>query len=133
MGKFALQLAAFAKKAGRNGDAVIRKVGLDMTSRIVLRTPVDTGRARANWQCAIGAPASGLLDVTDKTGGSTIAAASQKLASFKAGPSIWITNGLPYIGRLEDGYSGQAPSGMVALTVREFQGLVSRAAGEVRR
>lgn len=129
---FSLQLAKFAEKAGRNADLVIRKVGIDMTSRIVLRTPVDTGRARANWQVSIGARAIGVVDATDKTGSATIGLATQKLANFKAGPSIWITNGLPYIGKLEDGHSSQS-SGMVARTVVEFQGLVSKAAVEVSR
>lgn len=124
---FGLDLDRFAKKAGANADQVIRKVAIDMTSRIVLRTPVDTGRARANWTVSLGSPvyASGVQ--VDKTGAATISRGTAALGAFKAGPSIWIANGLPYIERLEDGYSGQAPGGMVGLTVTEFQGLVSRA------
>ncbi|NBT33816.1 MAG: hypothetical protein EBT13_18445 [Rhodobacteraceae bacterium] len=34
-------------------------------------------------------------------------------------PIIYIQNNLPYANRLENGWSGQAPQGMVALTVAE--------------
>ena len=42
---------------------------------------------------------------------------------------VWINN-LPYAQRLEDGWSKQAPSGMVGLAVREFRSIVESAAGE---
>jgi len=33
---------------------------------------------------------------------------------------IFIVNGLPYINRLENGWSQQAPNGMVAITLAEL-------------
>lgn len=133
MASFALQLGAFAKKAGKNADLVVRKVGIDMTSRIVIRTPVDTGRARANWNTTIGSANYAVSESFDKAGASTIAKAAARLSGFRCGPSIWISNGLPYIGELEKGSSKQAPAGMVAITVAEFNGLVKTAAEGVRK
>jgi hypothetical protein len=133
MAKFALQLDAFAKKAGRNADQVVRKVGLQIATGIVMRTPVDTGRARSTWNTSIGSADYKVTESFDKAGAASIAKAAATLSGFKCGPSIWISNGLPYIGRLEQGWSKQAPAGMVAVTVREFQGLVRKAATEVRR
>lgn len=43
--------------------------------------------------------------------------------------AIFLTNNLPYIERLERGWSKQAPTGMVALTVAEFGGIAADAAG----
>lgn len=130
---FTLQLGDFAKRAGLNCDLVARKAGIEMTSQIVIRTPVDTGRARSNWTTTIGRADYAVTESFDKAGASAVARATAALASFKCGPSIWIANGLPYIGRLESGSSRQAPSGMVAITVVEFQGLISRVAREVNR
>ena len=55
MGQFALQLAEFAKKAGGNADLVVKKVAIDLLARVVMRSPVDTGRFRSNWAVTIGA------------------------------------------------------------------------------
>jgi hypothetical protein len=54
-------------------------------------------------------------------------------AGFKAGDTIYLTNNLPYIRRLEEGYSQQAPAGMVALTVQEFAQVVNQISVEVSR
>jgi hypothetical protein len=40
---------------------------------------------------------------------------------------------LPYIRRLEDGYSQQAPAGMVTLTVQEFAAVVKAIGVEISR
>ena len=133
MGKFTLQVGAFAKRAGINCDLVARKVGIEMASQIVLRTPVKTGRARGNWNTTIGSANYAVTESFDKAGAATIAEAAATLSGFRCGPSIWIANGLPYIGKLENGSSIQAPGGMVAVTVTEFRGMIGRAAREVNR
>lgn len=131
--RFGLSVAKFAAKAGANANAVIRVAALDMLSRIVLRTPVDEGRARGNWQVTINAPAGNTIDRLDKTGDMTIAAGSGAIARAVAGPSIWITNNLPYIVKLEYGYSSKAPSGMVRVTQREWKGVIGAAVSKVRK
>jgi hypothetical protein len=133
MSTFALQLSEFARKAGANADLVVQKVTLDILRRVVLRSPVLSGRFRGNWQTTIGSPASGTLAVDDKSGNVATSAGQQALVSFQCGPSIFITNNLPYGRKLEyEGWSKQAPAGMVRITVAEFQGLVAKAAAEVR-
>ncbi|MBB1599481.1 HK97 gp10 family phage protein [Variovorax sp. UMC13] len=138
MGTFSLQLAEFAKKAGDNASLVVQKVALDIFGRVVMRTPVDSGRARGNWQLTVGQAASGEVARDDKASygsppsSSLQSSAAGALASFQLGPSIFIVNNLPYINRLEyDGYSKQAPAGMVRVSVVEFQGLVAKALAEL--
>ncbi|PLC06404.1 hypothetical protein CY658_05050 [Variovorax sp. RO1] len=71
---------------------------------------------------------------TDKSGASTVEAGSKVIAKFEAGPDIYIVNNLPYGPRLEyEGYSKQAPAGMVRITVAEYQGLIAKALGEVQK
>lgn len=110
-------------------DLVSRKIALEAFRRVILRTPVKTGRARGNWQCTTGGPATGQLDVEDASGAKAVSVMQAQVQGWKAisGTSILLTNNLPYIGRLEHGSSIQAPSGMVAITIAELGGIVQEA------
>lgn len=134
---FSLDLEKFAKKAGNNAAGVVKKTAMDMFGQITYRTPVDTGRARANWQVSFGYAASGTSLAKDDSGLSVNAPTSQKSAAFQSRQGaqilswkegdIWLSNNLPYISRLEYGWSKQAPGGMVRVTMREFQTYVNNA------
>lgn len=104
-------------------DLAVQKIALDLFKRVILDTPVKSGRARGNWQVAIGKVPNGTLELTDKTGQATISNATATTAGLKAGDVIYLVNNLPYIQRLEDGYSGQAPAGMVGLNVHDFHAI----------
>lgn len=93
-------------------DLVVRKVALDLYGRITKKTPVDTGRARANWNLSIGSP-----DLTVDDDATKIKSAS--LSKGDGEKDIYIANNLPYISALEHGHSKQAPRGMVALSIKE--------------
>lgn len=123
---FSLQLADFAKKAGANAEQVVRKVGIDVLKGVVLKSPVDTGRFRANWQVGIGAIGKQKNSV-DPTGSIAIAEGTGRINRVPIGESIWISNSLPYSQRLENGYSTQAPSGMVRLTITQYADFVRNA------
>jgi hypothetical protein len=131
VGSFEDQLRAFQVKTERKLTQVGRKVALELFRRVIYKTPVDSGRARANWQVTIGAQASGTVEFDDTNGGATMSRATAASAGFKAGDTIYLTNNLPYIRRLEEGYSQQAPAGMVALTVQEFAQVVKQISLEV--
>lgn len=88
-------------------------------------TPVDIGRARANWQLTEGQPAQGVVDATapSKTGLSVDEA--QQIAKTDGDTSLYLTNNLPYIVTLEfDGWSKKAPDGMVRRNVVRFGRLI---------
>jgi len=93
-------------------------------SAIVQRTPVDTGRLRANWQTTLNAPASSTLESFDQ--GRALTDAASVLAGYAAGNAVYFVNNLPYAQKIENGYSGQAPSGMVAITLQEFSEYAER-------
>lgn len=118
-----LTLNQARRKLDRKADQAMRGLALELTGRIVRRTPVDTGRARGNWHADIGRPRRTVTDAVDPSGGGTIAAASAATAQLAVGRSWFLTNGLPYIRRLEDGWSLQAPSGMVKVTIAELRQL----------
>lgn len=120
----ALELAIKALPERANDIKIV--TALDLMNRIVEKTPVDTGRARGNWQLAAGTAAEGEVANAEGLTPSTIMHdAEQKTASVTIGEDIWISNNLPYIEALEEGHSLQAPHGMVALSLAESeQGLI---------
>ena len=102
----------------------VRAISLEALKRIVLKTPVDTGRARGNWQVAIGSAGTEVLDVEDETGDETIAAGAAILERYRTQigfPVIALFNNLSYILKLENGFSKRAPRGMVGITLSELQ------------
>lgn len=134
---FAADISKFVQKTKLRSDVVVRRIALDIFSRVVRRTPVDTGRARANWQIGINQLPKGTM-LTGKVGFGT-----GNLSAYKIGDIIYIANNLPYIGVLEyggypnppkyptgktvGGFSKQAPQGMVGVTMTEMKTILSKA------
>lgn len=129
---FGLNISEFVEKAKAAPEQVVRKVGLELTSSVVRRSPVDTGRFRANWNVAFGSIDATTTAATDKAGGSTVARAAALLKGWQVDQDIYLTNSLPYAIPLEYGHSQkQAPNGMVRITVTEFQTFIDRAVAEL--
>jgi hypothetical protein len=94
---------------------------LEATKSIVFKTPVDTGRARGNWQASIDSPLHEIAAGEDKNGGKTINKAARVIAGMKPLHAFFLSNNLPYIEALENGHSKQAPAGMVGVTIAEIE------------
>lgn len=91
---------------------------LECHRRVVLRTPVDTGRAKGNWQIGNDMPTVS-LNRLDPTGSAAIAEAIAFAQTLTLEDVTWIINNLVYIRSLEYGHSSQAPDGMVGVTAAE--------------
>lgn len=126
---FSKRIRAIADGVEDNTNKGMRRTVLTVASAVALRTPVDTGRARANWQTHIGGPPPGEVGAypKGKAGSTGAAAAAQAIAqaegvaaSYKAehsGKDVYISNNLPYIGRLNEGSSEQAPAGFIEAAI----------------
>lgn len=111
-------------------EAVVRRIVLELYDKITRRTPVDTGRARASWMIATGAPGEGVPDLRNFTQANQTQRG--KVAEMvKKRAIMWIYNNQPYIKRLEQGSSQQAPQGMVARSVAEVEAMVDAMIAEV--
>ena len=126
-----MDIARFVAKAKGNVDLVIRRVALDIFHRVIVKSPVDTGRFKGNWQVAIGSIPAGTVEIDDKDGTATISKVDAETLKLKAGETIYLVNNLEYARPLEYGHSRQAPSGMVRTTLSEFPQVVQTAASEV--
>ena len=97
-------------------------VAMQALKGVTLKMPVKEGRARGNTNASINAIDYTVTDTVDPTGTATI----NRGSTIINGPQdpydvIWVANSLPYINRLENGWSKQAPAGMFAVTVAEIQ------------
>ncbi len=115
--EFKRNFAKLIQKVGDKADQVVRHAALELQSAMVLRSPVDTGRFRSNWQCGIGAVNT---TISEPAGSDAKGRTSVALQGWQPGQTIYLTNSLPYAHRLEYGHSQQAPNGMVRLTVQEY-------------
>jgi len=61
--KFAADITDWVKKEKGNLDKVVRKIVLDLGTRIIMRSPVRTGRFRANWQYGLTIRPSGVVAI----------------------------------------------------------------------
>ena len=124
---FASDIAKFATKTGQSMQQVKRVVFFQLAESIVQLTPVDTGRAKGNWQPSKGSFKSRTLKTFDKGGGGVLSRVQSVAKSSKGDETLCLVNNLPYIKRLEDGYSKQSPVGMVGLTVQRFDSALKKA------
>ncbi len=152
--QFAIDIAKFAELAKGNADKVVRKTWLDMCTRIIQRSPVDTGRFATNWQFGVNVRPEGtkrsFLPTGENKGivwrgkkvwvpkgdaqANAIATLTAAVAGAKYGTVCYFVNNLPYGPRLEfDAWSKQAPAGMVGVTIVEFQQFVDNAVNELQK
>lgn len=124
---FAENLRRICERAGDKAELVVRKTALELQSGMVEMSPVDTGRFKGNWQCGVGGMVTAANDEPDKSGQGAIGRTNTVLQGWRPGQTIWLTNSLPYARRLENGWSGQAPAGMVRLTIQAYGDALKRA------
>lgn len=107
-------LMNLSKSVELNARDLVRKCAIGISVNVIMATPVDTGRARANWQVSLRNPLDNELEDTDKNGSNTVSKATRVCVIFELrDQSINIANNLPYINRLNNGWSKQANAGYI--------------------
>jgi len=129
-------LRQFAVKVEEKANDLAKGMAVAITDAVAEATPVDTGRARANWQVSVGSsknddiepyfPGEHLGRGETQNLGATMEAARDAVAAYLGGP-IFITNNVKdpktkssYIWALDQG-SPQNPAG-------DFHGVADSAA-----
>lgn len=118
-----------ADRLVRGVNTLVKEVARTVTYSIIEGTPVDTGEARSNWIISLGGPIGGTIapytpypKYSKGNGQGTGESANANAAKQRAdgaitarqpGQILIIQNNVPYIGRLNDGYSLQAPASFV--------------------
>lgn len=119
---FSAPLLNFAKKTVPQAFLKLKweHAGLHLEG-FVLRSPVDTGFFRANWQVSIGQGAGGVIQSFDLNGSATITRGLAVIQQAQPGDVIRITNAVVYGPALEYGHSRQAPQGMIRQTIADLR------------
>jgi hypothetical protein len=92
----------------REVNYTVRRAALAIDQTLVMSTPVDTGQARSNWNVSTGAPQEQIVEPV--SAGAAIARGAAVINGRRSEETIFITNNVPYIGRLNEGSSAQAPA-----------------------
>ena len=92
----------------RSNDVSV-KAAINAFRVATVTTPKDTGRAQQNWQL------QNTLNTNSVDGSFTLNAFS------KLSPPVYLVNNLPYILRLDNGYSAQAPAGITPAVLASFK------------
>lgn len=116
--EFTGAIDAWCKAAGDALEDVVRMTCEDILNDLVMRSPVDTGRFRGNWQITFNRAPLYAINAYDQTGTKTIQNGNANIALFTKGAgitSIWFSNMLIYANALEYGHSKQAPNGVMGV------------------
>lgn len=129
---FNRELMAMADLAEDLTAEIIRKACIDLYRRLVELTPVDTGRAKGSW--ALSTQDDTEYELPDDPEGysvneimSTINTQVDEFSTEIIRGQVVIYNNLEYIESLEQGSSKQAPTGMVAVSLTEFENFFNQA------
>lgn len=121
-------------------DNVLQTVVLLIGRQLVTLSPVDTGRFRGNWQLSIGETIDNSIIRDDPSGTETLNDIAKVANRFTAGQVAYIQNHVLYGNDLEyglyngptqkvteQGFSRQAPEGVVRITAAKFRRIVDEA------
>jgi hypothetical protein len=131
--EFQADLEMAAKKMDMHLNLMVKSIVFELLKKIVMRTPVDKGRAAGNWSVSHWTPGT---EIDEGTGREYAIAKIGKVSFNPAEGVYWIYNNLPYIevlefglfpnppkggkGKTAGGFSIQAPAGMVRVSLAEM-------------
>lgn len=110
------------KEAGVWIEEEVKEVALNLLTLLSIKTPVDEGTAVYNWKVSIGST-DGRTRKTVSNGESNrnamVSKETPKIERYDLGQVLYIQNNLPYISRLNNGYSDQAPKRFVETAIEQ--------------
>lgn len=144
MAHWTIDISKYAEKKGKEIKDIRRAYAFALYASIVKKTPVDTGRARGNWNISVGKVDSS----TDDNRKGIRYKGTGDVPNPNGDESIFISNNLPYIETLEyggypnppkggkgktvNGFSKQAPNGMVGVTLANNENIFNAAVKAVK-
>lgn len=124
------------------GSRIVRATSKRALKALINATPVDKGVARSNWRVGIGASTSAVIDAYSPGKKLGIGERANANAAIAAGfaridgvrgvsgrggglkTAIYISNSVPYIEKLNAGFSKQAPAGFIEVALSEVNAVI---------
>ena len=127
---FSSDIKKFAEKGKIGYNGAVNFSLLSVCRSTIFMTSVDEGRARGNWFASLSS-----YPTTTSDSKTVNMSQVQAVTENAAGKVFYLTNNLPYIGKLEyggypnpsngdktiNGFSTQAPKGMVRISIENFE------------
>src|SRR5678816_1300372 len=108
-------------------DKALQDTAVETISRMIDRTPVDTGAAKYHWFTRALPNERFDKNRVDPSGQLPKRRAKRDIKIFKVGTIVWLVNSAPYMQFLERGSSKQAPAGFLAQTMAEISSIFRKA------
>ena len=113
-------LKKIAARRKEDLDEIAQAVTVRVANQIVLQSPVDQGFFKNNFNSSIGDISYSIDAPENPNGSKSLNGIAETFSVFGTGKVGYFTNSMPYAMRLEyDGWSQQAPSGVVRVNVRK--------------
>lgn len=128
---FKSDMARATRRIEEAHNLIARTAAIDLFGGVIKDTPVDVGRARGAWTTQSGAEPAQSPDRIDPSGQMALAEMRANVPEG-AGQEVFMINNVPYILRLEYGYSKKAPQGMVRRNLARVQRIVQAAISKFR-
>jgi hypothetical protein len=122
MADFNLDLASIADELQADYNTLVRRFTFGVYSRVIRKSPVDTGRFRGNWIISIGKPIGvSFPEQFNKNASVFVNNNPSTIESFdmQRQDLLLIKKKSPYAEKLKRGHSKQAPQGMLDISIRE--------------
>jgi len=126
------QLNQIAQLSNKKLETVVRETLVGLGTSIIIKTPVDTGRARGGWIAHQNMQPTTSPEIADKSGSIAINGVQVVAGKFDIGSTFYFVNALPYAEVLEYGSSKQAPGGMVRISIAELPGILDDRIAKLR-
>lgn len=127
---FAKRIRARGIEVEVNAQEAVRNTSSRISQSLTMEdTPVKSGQARNNWVASVGTPVTETVkaDQYDMTGAERHGMNNEAISRQRPGQPVYITNNLPYIKRLNEGWSQQAPSGFVEAAIQKAAAFIRKA------
>jgi hypothetical protein len=146
MATWSVNPAKFCRTPIENIEKVRRVYAFEILRRVIMRSPVDSGRFRSNWLTTINKETNETKDTMDKSGNLAMKEGKVKIDDVKGDDTIIMQNNVSYGAKIEyggftkkpetaktiGGYSRQAPKGVVGVTMSQADQIFQAAVNAVK-
>ena len=127
MGIFLTDIKKFIKDAEALNHKVVKEIVSEINASVIELSPIDTGNFVSNWLLGIGTAIPwGVTGFKNPDKQEKINRLEARIPQDAANHTYNLVNNTSYAQLLENGYSGQAPLGMVSVTMVKIPSIVRR-------
>jgi hypothetical protein len=111
---------------------LMRVASIEFWRQVIIATPVDTGYVRYGWFISSHTPSAYLPPDGQEKYQTPKQQDHQDIKDYGLDDKLYINNNVPYVGRLNEGYSKQAPANFVEKAAARVQNAIAAKAKSIK-